>query len=314
MTTGLVYHPIFLEHDTGQMHPECPQRLRAVLTRLDREGLRQELTAIAPRDAENVWLQQIHSANHLREVRDGVAMAAGRLAWLDRDTAVCAASGEAALKAAGGVMAAVDRVMAGEVDNAFCLVRPPGHHAEPERVMGFCLYNSVAIAARYIQRHHGLNKVLIVDWDVHHGNGTQAAFWRDPSVFYYSIHQFPFYPGSGGPMEVGAGEGEGATLNSPMDAGCGDSDYLHELEKVLLPAAQAFGPDFVLISAGFDAHQADPLGSMRVTDAGFAAMTVMVRGIAAALCGGRLVSVLEGGYDLDALAASVSAHLRELKK
>jgi len=209
-------------------------------------------------------------------------------------------------------MAAADKVMAGSLDNAFCLVRPPGHHAEPGRAMGFWLYNSVAIAARYLQRQHGLEKILVVDWDVHHGNGTQAAFWRDPSVLYYSIHQYPHYPGSGAADELGAAEGEGTTLNSPMDAGAGDGDYLDELERRLLPAAERFKPDFVLVSAGFDAHRDDPLATMGVTADGFGRMTTLVQGLADQLCAGRLVSVLEGGYNLEALADSVTAHLTAL--
>ncbi|MDH4229107.1 MAG: histone deacetylase [Nitrospirota bacterium] len=314
MPTGLVYHPIFLEHDTGRMHPECPERLRAILKRLDADGLRQELAAIPPREAERVWLERVHTPRHLRDLRDGVAMAGERLCYLDHETPVSSASESAALSAAGGALAAVDAVLDGSVDNAFCLVRPPGHHAEPDRIMGFCLLNSVAIAARYLQHRHGIRRVLIVDWDVHHGNGTQAAFWTDPSVFYYSIHQYPFYPGSGGPMEVGGGEGGGTTLNSPMDRGCGDGDYLDELEKVLLPAAEAFRPEFVLVSAGFDAHAADPLGDMRMTADGFRRITELVRGLAESTCGGRLVSVLEGGYDLEALGASAAAHVRGLLK
>lgn len=313
MPTGLVYHPAYLEHDTGRYHPECPERLRAVLTALDRTGLRGELVPVKPRDAGPAWLSLVHSPEHIAHVSAAGKMAATGTVALDPDTAVSKGSVPAALKAAGGVLAAVDQVMAGKLDNAFCLVRPPGHHAEPGRAMGFCLYNSVAIAARYLQRRHGMKRVLIVDWDVHHGNGTQAAFWDDPSVLYYSIHQYPFYPGSGAEAERGAGEGEGATLNSPMSAGCGDTDYLNEMERALVPAAREFRPDFVLVSAGFDAHRDDPLGGMGITETGFAEMTGLVRELADS-AGGKLVSVLEGGYNLDALAASILAHLMRLKE
>ncbi len=313
MHTGLVYHPAYLEHDTGRYHPECPARLRAVLTALDRTGLRAELAAVEPLDAAPVWLAQVHDKDHIAQVTAAGKMAVTGTVALDADTSVSAGSVPAAIKAAGGVMAAVDQVMAKNLTNAFCLVRPPGHHAEPGRAMGFCLYNSVAIAARYLQRQHGIKRVLIVDWDVHHGNGTQAAFWDDPSVLYYSIHQYPFYPGSGSAAERGAGAGEGFTLNSPMNAGLGDSDYLKEMMRTLVPAAQKFSPEFVLISAGFDAHRDDPLGGMELTETGFAEMTDLVQELAKP-AGGRLVSVLEGGYNLDALAASILAHITRLKE
>jgi acetoin utilization deacetylase AcuC-like enzyme len=209
-------------------------------------------------------------------------------------------------------MAAVDAVLSGEVRNAFCAVRPPGHHATADRSMGFCLLNNVAIAARYIQKRHKLPKVLVVDWDVHHGNGTQEMFYADPSVFYFSVHRYPFYPGTGSAEQHGAGKGKGATLNVPLPAGSGDREFLRAFSEKLVPAAGQYHPDFVLVSAGFDAHRDDPLGGMRVTTEGFAEMTRIVKRIAEEHCQGRLVSVLEGGYDLDGLAASVAAHLRIL--
>jgi acetoin utilization deacetylase AcuC-like enzyme len=310
--TGLVYHPDCLRHDTGPWHPEGPERLRAVLSHLDRTGLRGALTPIPARDAEPGWLTAVHRPEHVAQVEAACRMARGRHVFLDHETPVSEGSWDAIRKAAGGALAAVDKVMAGEVRNAFCLIRPPGHHAEPDRVMGFCLINNVAVAARYVQRRHGLARVAILDFDVHHGNGTQAAFWSDPSVLYGSIHQYPFYPGTGAASERGGGAGEGFTLNCPLAAGGGDKAFEDALENVLLPAAEAFGPDFVLVSAGFDAHPADPLGSMAVTEAGFKRLTRGIRRLADAKCGGRLVSVLEGGYDLDALGACVAAHLEAL--
>jgi len=311
--TGLVYHPDCLGHDTGAWHPESAERLRAVLSHLDRTGLREHLTAIPARDAEAGWMTAVHSAAHVAQVEAACRMARGRQVLLDHETPVSEGSWAAIRKAAGGALAAVDKVMAGEVRNAFCLVRPPGHHAEPDRVMGFCMINNAAVAARYAQRRYGLARVAVLDFDVHHGNGTQAAFWTDPTVLYGSIHEYPFYPGSGAASERGAGAGEGFTLNCPLDAGGGDKEFLDALEGVLLPAAEAFGPDFVVVSAGFDAHAADPLASMTVTEAGFGRMTAAIRRLAEETCGGRLVSVLEGGYDLDALAASVAAHLEALR-
>ncbi len=311
-TTGLVYHSAYLNHDTGTYHPECPTRLRSVLSGLDRSGLRAELTAISPAEVAPVWLEKVHTPRHLSQVQRAVLMADLSPVHLDQDTPVSGGSGEAASRAAGGVIAALDRVADGRVDNAFCLVRPPGHHAEPDRVMGFCLYNSVAVAARYAQQALGLHKVLIIDWDVHHGNGTQAAFWNDPGVFYCSTHQYPHYPGSGAADDIGEGDGLGTTLNLPLAAGAGDREMLDALERQLLPAAAAFGPDVILISAGFDAHQADPLAHLCVTTDGFARLTELALDLAQRLCGGRLVSVLEGGYDLDALADSVHAHLAVL--
>jgi len=233
-------------------------------------------------------------------------------ASLDPDTSMSPGSLPAAYLAAGGAMAAVDAIMDNQVDQVFCAVRPPGHHAEANRAMGFCLLNNVAIAARYIQKRHGLKRVLIVDWDVHHGNGTQHVFEDDPSVLFFSTHQYPFYPGTGSDQERGRGEGEGATINVPMSGGQGTDDFREIFQKVLLPAADAFRPEFVLISAGFDAHEDDPLASMSITDEGYGELTRLVVGIANTHCHGRIVACLEGGYDLRALSASVDQHLMAL--
>ncbi len=216
----------------------------------------------------------------------------------------------AALQAVGGTLAAIDAVMDGRVANAFCAVRPPGHHAEPSRAMGFCLFNNVAVGARYAQQRYGLGRVLILDWDVHHGNGTQAAFYEDPTVLYVSLHQYPWYPGTGSAEEVGTGPGEGYTLNLPMAAGRGNDEYRTAFELRIQPAVREFSPDFVLISAGFDAHRDDPLAMMNVTEAGYRAMTESVKDWASTTAQGRIVSCLEGGYNLTALADSVEAHVR----
>ncbi|MHC4518875.1 MAG: histone deacetylase family protein, partial [Planctomycetota bacterium] len=212
----------------------------------------------------------------------------------------------------GGVLAAIDAVVQGDVTNAFCAVRPPGHHALEDRAMGFCIFNNVAIGTRYVQQKHDLAKVLIVDWDVHHGNGTQAAFYDDPNVLYFSTHQWPFYPGTGSPLQTGEGAGRDLTINIPLPAGSGDTEYAQAFEEHLRPAALAFRPDFVFISAGFDAQVNDRLGGMKVTPGGFARLTHIVKEIAAKCCRSRLVSVLEGGYGVEALAASAEAHVRAL--
>jgi acetoin utilization deacetylase AcuC-like enzyme len=213
-----------------------------------------------------------------------------------------------------GTLAAADAVMSRQLSQVFCAVRPPGHHAESHRSMGFCLFNNVAILARYLQQHHGLDNILIIDWDVHHGNGTQHIFEDDPSVFYFSTHQYPFYPGTGAATEAGSGRGKGYTMNVPLPAGTDDETYIDVFEHQLLPRALAYRPDCVLISAGFDAHYADPLAHMQVTEAGYRRMTQVVKEIAATCCEQRLIAVLEGGYNLDALGRSVEAHVEELQR
>ncbi len=308
--TGLVYHPAYLEHDMGMGHPESPNRLRAIMQQLEQSGTLAKVTRIEPRKVEDEWITQVHSIAYLARLKDQ-APVGGRVS-LDPDTSMSPGSLTAAYLAVGGVLAAVDAIMAGQVEHVFCAVRPPGHHAEAGRAMGFCLFNNVAIAARYVQRKYGVTRVLIVDWDVHHGNGTQHSFEDDPSVLFFSTHQYPHYPGTGRASERGTGAGEGLTINVPMEAGEGDDEYRAIFHKTLVPAADEFKPEFVIVSAGFDAHKDDPLAGMGLTEQGYAELTGIVSGIAARHAQGRILSSLEGGYNLTALAASVDAHMTAL--
>ena len=311
LRTAILYAHLFKQHDTGPGHPESPERCDAVMHGLERTGLKDRLLALAPRMAGNEEVLACHTESYLRTVRRDVASGADALST--GDTAVGPRSFEAALYAAGGVLEAVDAVFASRAKNAFCVVRPPGHHATPDRGMGFCIFNNVALAARYAQRKHGIEKVLIVDWDVHHGNGTQEIFYADPSVFYFSTHQWPWYPGTGSAEETGAGEGMGTTLNCPFPAGAGRKEIVEQAFRgKLLPAADRFKPDLVLISAGFDSRAGDPLGGFRLADEDFADLTLLALQVARSHAGGRLVSALEGGYALDGLASASAAHVRAL--
>jgi acetoin utilization deacetylase AcuC-like enzyme len=308
--TGLVYHPDFLEHDMGSGHPESPQRLRSIMARLEKTGLLGRLATIEPEPVSDRWILEIHTANYLQQLK-AHAPRSGYVS-LDADTSMSAGSLRAAYLAAGGAVKAVDAIMAGDVEHAFCAVRPPGHHAEAARAMGFCLFNNVAIATRYIQRHYDVKRVLIVDWDVHHGNGTQHVFYDDGSVLFFSTHQYPYYPGTGRAAEIGEGDGRGLTINVPMPVGQGDKEYQEVFENVLVPAADKFCPEFIIISAGFDAHIEDPLAGMALTEGGYTQLTNIVAGVARKYCHGRILSCLEGGYNLTALAASVEQHLLSL--
>ena len=314
MKTGFISHPIYRRHDTGPGHPESPQRLAAIEGHLVKTGLISELIEIKPADFPDLalWIDAVHQPGYYETLKKIVP--AERTIYLDPDTPFSPMSLAAAEKAVEGVLTAADRVMAGNIDNAFCAIRPPGHHAESNRAMGFCLLNNVAIAARYLQKKHHLERIFILDWDVHHGNGTQHLFYSDPTVFYFSTHQYPFYPGTGSERERGEGEGEGFTLNCPLPEGAGDLDILQRIETVMAPALAAFNPDFILISAGFDAHRDDPLAGLQVTDEGFSEMTQIVRSLAQTHCQGRIVSCLEGGYNLAALARSVGRHLEGLSQ
>jgi acetoin utilization deacetylase AcuC-like enzyme len=314
MATGLVTHPDYLRHDAGRGHPESPERLKAIEAHLHKTGLMDQVTGVAVAHPDETtlapWIDAVHAPGYREALHRAVPTQGTR--YLDADTGLSPGSWPAALTAAGGMLSAVDAVMSGRVANAFCAVRPPGHHAESGRGMGFCLFNNVAIAARYLQRHHTIGKVAIVDWDVHHGNGTQEIFYDDPTVLYVSTHQHPLYPGTGSEAETGKGAGKGYTLNCPMPAGRDDDDYAAVFVNTVIPALKAFGPDFILISAGFDAHRDDPLAGMNVTEAGFGEFTRLVRQAADHSAHGRIVSCLEGGYNLSALARSVEAHLLAL--
>lgn len=270
----------------------------------------EELDVLEPDPAPVAWITRVHDEDHVQRVER--LCAAGVRVLDGGDTVVSQVSYQAALVAAGGAVQAVDRVMDGVWANAFVACRPPGHHAERSHAMGFCLFNNVAVAAAHLRAVRGVERVAILDWDVHHGNGTQHAFESDPSVFYASLHQFPWYPGTGAADERGLGDGEGATLNCPQPAGSGDREWLRTIETQVVPALERFDPGFVLISAGFDAHEQDPLSHTRVTTGGFRRMTEIVNAFAASRCGGRVVSLLEGGYDLDALADSVEVHVAGL--
>lgn len=307
---GYIFHPAFLEHEMGSSHPESPERLRAIRVGLESTGTWSRLHHLTPRLAERKWIETIHRASYIDSLEQQSPLQG--YAYLDPDTSMSPGTLHAAYLASGGALTAVDGVMSGEVNQVFCAVRPPGHHAEADHAKGFCFFNSVAIAARYIQQQYGLRRVLIVDWDVHHGNGTQHSFYDDPSVLFFSTHQFPYYPGTGHAMETGEGKGRGYTINVPLPGGQGDDEYREIFHKVLVPAAEAFRPDFVLISAGFDAHRDDPLAGMDLTDKGYGELTTIVADLAHQFAGGRIVSCLEGGYHLQALAGSVDRHLQML--
>jgi len=308
LRTGLVIDRRFQDHDTGWGHPERPARIASLLSALD-EGYGREHQHIEPRSATVDEIARVHHRQHIERV---AASRDQERSAFDADTPVSAHSYETSLLACGGLLQLVDSVMAGEVDNGFALVRPPGHHAEADRAMGFCLFNNVAVAARHLQQRHGLERVMIVDWDVHHGNGTQHTFEDDPSVLYLSTHQYPFYPGTGAAHQVGLGDGDGRTVNLPLPAGCGDGEFIHAFTNVVEPVCRQFAPQFVLISAGFDAHLRDHLAGMRVSADGFAAMARILLRAAAETAGHRCAAVLEGGYDLEALTESVLRVLDEM--
>jgi acetoin utilization deacetylase AcuC-like enzyme len=314
MKTVLLTSELFVGHDTGT-HPEHAERVISVVDFLRERG--DSLGSVGwleTRAAELADVMRCHDEKHIGQVIEACELAESRQSRvaLDPDTVVSGGSLAAALHACGAALAAVDAVMRGVTTNGFVAVRPPGHHATPDRAMGFCLFNNVAIAARYIQNVHNLERVLIVDWDVHHGNGTQDVFYEDPSVFFYSVHQFPHYPGTGSRYEEGAGAGKGFTLNVPLRGGTSAADHVAAFREGLKKTVEKLQPDFILVSAGFDGHISDPLGDLNLTDDDYRAMTRDLMNLAADHCEGRLVSLLEGGYNLDTLPGTVAAHVETL--
>lgn len=308
--TGIVIAENHKKHDTPAGFPENFARIDAIAEQFAKNGILSRAVRITGTAADDRRLRLVHSDEYIKRVR--AACAEGKEYIDSRDAPISKGSEEAARAAVGDVLAAIDAVMDGRVQNAFCAIRPPGHHASANRAMGFCIYNNVAIAAKYLQQRHGVARVMIVDWDVHHGNGTQETFEADPSVFYFSAHQSPFYPHTGNAEDIGTGTAQGTKLNVPLEAGSGDEKVIAAFRERFVPAVKKFKPDFILVSAGFDGHKDDPLGGLDYTAAGYAELTKIVKKIAAEECHGRLVSVLEGGYNFKALAESTEAHVRTL--
>jgi acetoin utilization deacetylase AcuC-like enzyme len=310
--TGIVKDHMYMEHVMDPGHPESPERLRVIYQMLEEKEMKGIFESVKPRPATREELERIHNSSYI----DLVASTAGKPYYrLDMDTSTCAKSYEAALLAAGGLLELIKAVMEGRLHNGFALVRPPGHHAERDRAMGFCLFNNVAIGAQYAIQVFSLQRVLIVDWDVHHGNGTQNSFYEDPRALYFSTHRYGFfYPGTGSATEVGKGKGEGFNVNVPLSTGAGDAEYGNIFEKILKPIALEYQPQLILVSAGFDIHYDDPLGGMEVTEKGFSRMAQILMEIAAATSQGKLVITLEGGYDVSGQSRSVKGVLKELSQ
>ncbi len=307
-----IYHPVFDKHDPGRFHPESANRLRALQDYLNNKGFFNRVKLVEPQQAPPEAVELVHTPDYVRYIQslDGVQHQVIDIG----DTVLSEHSTVAAFTAAGSALEAVELIYRDGFDKVFMAVRPPGHHAERAQGRGFCIFNNIAIGARYAQQKGYAKNVLIVDWDLHHGNGTQQAFYEDNSVFYFSIHQYPFFPGSGSVNERGEGAGEGFTINVPLTSGHGDDDYIAILEKSLAEIEQRFNPDLLMISAGFDAHRLDPIGGMLVTEAGFYKMTEMAARFAQRHCNGRIISCFEGGYSVEGMAASVYKHLMCLLK
>jgi acetoin utilization deacetylase AcuC-like enzyme len=310
--TGLVLDKVYYEHETGVHHPECTQRLDSVRRASKHPDVQDRLERVSARAADDDEILLCHIPEYLELVKREIGRGAPSLSTGDTD--VCPKSLKAARYAAGGMFRAVDEVVAGRLRNAFCAPRPPGHHANAGHGMGFCVFNNIALGARYAQRKHGIGKVLIADWDVHHGNGTQDIFYEDGSVLFFSTHQHPWYPGTGWAEEIGRGKGRGTTINCPFPAGAGKNLILGAMREKLLPAAREFKPELVLISAGFDSREGDPLGRFLLTDVDFANATKMLCELAAEFADGRVIATLEGGYNLEGLQKGVTAHLKALTR
>ena len=299
--TGIVYDDRFLLHETG-MHPEKKERLKSIMSFLEKKEVLDKLELIEPRKARVEEIEYAHTKNYIEEIESYCAKGYNAI---DMDTMICSASYEVALLSAGGAITAVDKVMSGELDHVFSFGRPPGHHAEPNRGMGFCLFNNVAVAAYHAMKVYNVERILILDWDVHHGNGTQVMFYHDPRVLFFSTHQSPAYPGTGSFKEVGAGKGEGYTVNVPLPPGSGDADYEYIFQELLKPLCDQFKPQLIMVSSGHDAHENDPLAGMALSSQAYGMMAKIVKEIAEQYCEGKIVLMLEGGYNLDALAEAV---------
>ncbi|MCF8054177.1 MAG: histone deacetylase [Deltaproteobacteria bacterium] len=310
MKTGIVRDDRYINHG-HESHPESPRRLQSVHAMVDSPEMASLFVRIPPRYASEEELRMVHTKSYIEEV---AATEGQGIAWLDPDTQTSEDSFQTAKLAVGGVLNAVDAVVGGKVNNAFALVRPPGHHSHSRRAAGFCLFNNVALAAQQALKKHKLERVLIVDWDLHHGDGTQDTFYESNSVLFFSSHQYPYYPGSGALQEVGNGDGLGYTINVPLATGAGNAEYLKIYQQLLVPATLAFKPELIIVSAGFDTYFMDPLGGMKVTTEGYAYLTRMVMDLAKVCCKNRLLVVLEGGYHLQGLTASIKAVLLELKE
>ncbi len=310
--TGYLHDLRFLLHDSGPYHPEMAERLQAIHQGIEKSGMLSQLQVIAAEPADMQWIRMVHAETYIRRFEE--VCINGHRTLDSQDNQMCRETFETALLAVGGILKTIDQVMQGDIDNAFCAVRPPGHHAEYDEAMGFCYFNNVAIAARYLQKRWGIGRVGIVDFDVHHGNGTQHTFEKDPTVFYYSIHQHPTFtfPGTGREFEQGSGEGYGFTKNSPVLPGQSDDTYRQMFEKDLRPAFDVFRPEFILVSTGFDAHQDDEMADMQVTNQGFSWLMRTIMQLADTYAAGRVVSVLEGGYCLDRLPELAADHVSVL--
>ncbi len=301
--TAYLYNDIYLQHDTGYGHPERPERLEAINNKVISLPFYNDIIKVDIKQADLKYIELVHDRSYIDRVQKEIE--SGTVYLDSMDTVVCSKSFDIALYAVGGCLNMCDVIMSGEVNTGFCAVRPPGHHAEKSYAAGFCIFNNIAIAARYLQEEHNIERIAIVDWDVHHGNGTQHTFEMDPSVYYMSLHQYPHYPGTGASIETGIGKGKGYNLNIPMDGGSGDDEYLEAFETIIIPELERFKPEIILISAGFDAHTSDPLSSIYVSTDSYYIFTKLLQEIAAKYSKHRIIAMLEGGYDLEALADGV---------